>query len=229
MTVAQLLADPEIEIAINLTVPLAHAAVAQQVLAAGKHVYLEKPLAADFADAQALLPEAARRGLRVGCAPDTFLGAAHQACRAAIDAGRIGRPIGGAVAFAAQGLESWHPNPAFFFAPGGGPMHDMGPYYLTQLVNLLGPVARVCAMASIGNPTRTVSSQPLAGQMINVTVPTTVNGVLQFVSGVIEGLNNKAKVTIRKAYGYRTFRIAELSLYHVLGRLPEPKLTHRFF
>lgn len=183
MTVEQLLADPEIQIIINLTVPMAHAAVGQQALAAGKHVYLEKPLAADLADAQALLAEAARRGLRVGCAPDTFLGAGHQTCRAAIDAGRIGRPIAGAVAFASQGLESWHPNPAFFFAHGGGPMHDMGPYYLTQLVNLLGPVARVCAVASIGNPSRTVSSQPLAGQVIEVTVPTTVNGVLQFAGG----------------------------------------------
>ena len=128
MSVEQMLADPEIQIVINLTVPLAHAAVARQVLAAGKHVYLEKPLAADFADAQAMLADAAQRGLRLGCAPDTFLGAGHQACRAAIDAGRIGRPIGGAVAFLAQGLESWHPNPAFFFAHSGGPMHDMGPY-----------------------------------------------------------------------------------------------------
>ena len=144
LTVEQLLADPEISIVINLTVPQAHAAVAQQVLAAGKHVYLEKPLAADFNDAKAMLATAAAKGLRVGCAPDTFFGAAHQACRAAIDDGRIGTPIGGAVAVQGHGMEAWHPNPEFFFKPGGGPVHDMGPYYITQLVNLLGPVARVC-------------------------------------------------------------------------------------
>ena len=211
LTVEQLLADPEIQIVINLTVPMAHAAVGQQVLAAGKHVYLEKPLAADLADAQALLAEAARRGLRVGCAPDTFLGAGHQACRAAIDAGRIGAPIAGAVAFASQGLESWHPNPAFFFAHGGGPMHDMGPYYLTQLVNLLGPVARVCAVASIGNPSRTVSSQPLAGQVITVTVPTTVNGVLQFAGG--------ANLAITTSFDVWAHQRSHLEIYGTEGSL----------
>lgn len=211
MTVEQLLADPEIQIVINLTVPLAHAAVGLQVLAAGKHVYLEKPLAADFADAQAMLADADRRGLRVGCAPDTFLGAGHQACRAAIDAGRIGTPIGGAVTFLSQGLESWHPNPAFFFAHGGGPMHDMGPYYLTQLVNLLGPVSRVCAVASIGNPTRTVTSQPLAGQVIEVSVPTTVNGVMQFASG--------ANVSISTSFDVWAHQRPHIEIYGTDGSL----------
>ena len=211
MTVEQLLADPEIQIVINLTVPLAHAAVGLQALAAGKHVYLEKPLAADFADAQAMLADADRRGLRVGCAPDTFLGAGHQACRAAIDAGRIGTPIGGAVTFLSQGLESWHPNPAFFFAHGGGPMHDMGPYYLTQLVNLLGPVSRVCAVASIGNPTRTVTSQPLAGQVIEVSVPTTVNGVMQFASG--------ANVSISTSFDVWAHQRPHIEIYGTDGSL----------
>ncbi len=228
MRVEQLLADPEIEIVINLTVPLAHAAVGRQALAAGKHVYLEKPLAAALADAQALLADAAQRGLRVGCAPDTFFGAGHQACRAAIDAGRIGQPIAGAVAFAAQGLESWHPNPGFFFGPGGGPMHDMGPYYLTQLVNLLGPVARVCAVASIGNPTRTIRSQPLAGQVIEVTVPTTVNGVLQFANG--------ANLAITTSFDVWAHQRSHLEIYGTEGSLlgvnpnffgGEPKLAGR--
>ena len=211
MSVEQLLADPEIEIVINLTVPQAHATVAQQVLAAGKHVYLEKPLAADFGDAQALLATAAARGLRVACAPDTYFGAAHQACRGAIDSGRIGRPIGGAVAVLSHGMEAWHPNPAFFFQRGGGPIHDMGPYYVTQLVNLLGPVARVAACATIGNPQRTITSQPLAGQVITVAVPTTVNGTLQFANG--------ANVTMSASWDVWGHQRAPIEIYGTEGSL----------
>jgi predicted dehydrogenase len=178
-----LLADPDIQIVINLTVPLAHGPVSRQIITAGKHVYSEKPLAARFTEAQALMLAAAGRGVRVGCAPDTFLGAAHQACRRAIDAGRIGRPIAGAAAVLSHGMEHWHPNPEFFFRRGGGPIHDIGPYYVTQLVNLLGPVTRVIAQASIASATRTVTSEPRRGQVIEVEVPTTVNGVLSFASG----------------------------------------------
>jgi predicted dehydrogenase len=178
-----LLADPDIEIVINLTVPLAHGPVSRQIITAGKHVYSEKPLAARFTEAQALMLAAAGRGVRVGCAPDTFLGAAHQACRRAIDDGRIGRPIGGAAAVLSHGMEHWHPNPEFFFKRGGGPIHDIGPYYVTQLVNLLGPVIRVTAQASTASPTRTVTSAPRRGQVIEVEVPTTVNGVLSFANG----------------------------------------------
>jgi predicted dehydrogenase len=122
-----MLADPDIEIVINLTVPLAHGPVSRQIITAGKHVYSEKPLAARFSEGQALMLAAAGRGVRVGCAPDTFLGAAHQACRRAIDAGRIGRPIAGAAAVLSHGMEHWHPNPEFFFKRGGGPIHDIGP------------------------------------------------------------------------------------------------------
>jgi predicted dehydrogenase len=178
-----LLGDPEIEIVINLTVPMAHGPVSRQIITAGKHVYSEKPLAARFSEAQALMLAAAGRGVRVGCAPDTFLGAAHQACRRAVDAGRIGRPIAGAASVLSHGMEHWHPNPEFFFKRGGGPIHDIGPYYVTQLVNLLGPVARVAAQASTASPTRTVTSEPRQGQVIEVEVPTTVNGVLSFASG----------------------------------------------
>ena len=181
--VEELLADPDIEIVINLTVPLAHGPVSRQIITAGKHVYSEKPLAARFSEAQALMLAAAGRGVRVGCAPDTFLGAAHQACRRAIDGGRIGRPIAGAAAVLSHGMEHWHPNPEFFFKRGGGPIHDIGPYYVTQLVNLLGPVTRVTAQASTASPTRTVTSEPRRGQVIEVEVPTTVNGVLSFASG----------------------------------------------
>ena len=181
--VEALLADPDIEIVINLTVPLAHGPVSRQIITAGKHVYSEKPLAARFAEGQALMLAAAGEGVRVGCAPDTFLGAAHQACRRAIDAGRIGRPIAGAAAVLSHGMEHWHPNPEFFFKRGGGPIHDIGPYYVTQLVNLLGPITRVSAQASTASPTRTVTSEPRRGQVIEVEVPTTVNGVLSFASG----------------------------------------------
>jgi predicted dehydrogenase len=178
-----LLADPDIEIVINLTVPLAHGPVSRQIITAGKHVYSEKPLAARFTEGQALMLAAAGRGVRVGCAPDTFLGASHQACRRAIDGGRIGRPIAGAAAVLSHGMEDWHPNPEFFFKRGGGPIHDIGPYYVTQLVNLLGPVVRVTAQASTASPTRTVTSEPRRGQVIEVEVPTTVNGVMSFASG----------------------------------------------
>jgi len=178
-----LLADDEIEIVVNLTVPVAHGPVSRQIITAGKHVYSEKPLAVRFADGQALMQAAAGRDLRVGCAPDTFLGASHQACRRLIDAGRIGRPIAGAAVVASHGMEHWHPNPAFFFKRGGGPIHDVAPYYVTQLVNLLGPVVRVNAQASMGSPTRTVTSAPREGEVIEVEVPTTVNGVLSFASG----------------------------------------------
>ena len=178
-----LLVDPEIELVLNLTVPMAHAPVSLQIVDAGKHVYSEKPLAARHAEAQAFMLAAAAKGKRVGCAPDTFLGAAHQACRRAVDEGRVGLPVGGAASFVSHGMEHWHPNPEFFFKRGGGPMLDLGPYYVTQLVNLLGPVSRVTAEASAGSATRTVTSEPLKGQVIEVEVPTTVNGVMRFANG----------------------------------------------
>ena len=183
LTVDQLLADPDIQIIINLTVPLAHAPVSLQIIDAAKHVYSEKPLVTRHAEAEALMLAAAAKGVRVGCAPDTFLGAGHQACRRAIDAGRIGRPIAGTAFFATHGMEHWHPNPEFFFKRGGGPMLDIGPYYVTQLVNLFGPVTRVAAQTTMGSATRTVTSDPLKGSIIEVEVPTTINGVLSFANG----------------------------------------------
>ena len=182
-SVPALLADPDISLVVNLTVPLAHAAVSQQIIDAGKHVYSEKPLAARFADAAALMERASAKGLRVGSAPDTFMGASHQACRRAVDAGAIGQAVGGAAVIMSHGAESWHPNPEFFYKSGGGPVLDMGPYYVTQLVNLLGPVRRAVGLASIGNPMRTITSEPLKGTKIHVEVPTTVNGVLEFANG----------------------------------------------
>lgn len=184
MSVDRLLADEEIDIVINLTVPLAHAEVSHAIIAAGKHVYSEKPLAAVFADGQALMAAAETAGLRVGCAPDTFLGAGHQACRRAIDEGVIGEVVGGAATVLNHGMEHWHPNPTFFFKHGGGPVHDIGPYYITQLVNMIGPVSKVTSMASSAGPYRTVLSEgPMTGEKIEVEVPTSVNGVLSFANG----------------------------------------------
>lgn len=216
VTVDQLLSDPDIQIVLNLTIPLAHAPVSLQIVEAAKHVYSEKPLGSRHAEAEALMLAATAKGVRVGCAPDTFLGAGHQTCRRAIDAGRIGRPIAGSAFFATHGVEHWHPNPEFFFKRGGGPVLDMGPYYVTQLVNLLGPVVRVAAQATIGSATRTVSSEPLKGSIIQVEVPTTVNGVLSFANG--------ASVTITTSWDVWRHRRVPFELYGLEGSMlvPDP-------
>ena len=143
MSVEALLADPSIEIVVNLTVPSAHVDVGLQAVAAGKHVHSEKPLGITVAEAKKLIDAAKAKGVRIGCAPDTFLGGAHQTCRKLIDEGAIGQPIAGIAFFGTPGHERWHPNPGFYYLPGGGPVLDMGPYYITDLVNLLGPVRRV--------------------------------------------------------------------------------------
>jgi len=217
MSVAAMLADPEITLVVNLTVPLAHAAVSKQIVEAGKSVYSEKPLAARFADAAALMQLAQARGVRVGCAPDTFMGASHQACRRALDAGAIGSAVGGAAVIMGHGAESWHPNPEFFYKAGGGPVLDMGPYYVTQLVNLLGPVRRVAGLATIGNPTRTITSEPLKGTTIQVDVPTTVNGLLEFASGVNVSLSASWDV-------WKHNRTSPIEIYGTEGTLlcPDP-------
>ncbi|CAM2151086.1 Gfo/Idh/MocA family oxidoreductase [Pararobbsia alpina] len=216
LSVEALLADPEIEIVINLTVPAAHAPVCMQVLNAGKHVYLEKPLSAQLAAAREVIALADSKGLRVGCAPDTFFGASHQAARRAIDEGRIGQAVGGTVAVLSHGMEHWHPNPEFFFKPGGGPILDLGPYYITQLVNMLGPVARVSGITTIGNPVRVVTSEPLKGTKIEVEVPTTVNGLLEFASG--------ANVTLSASWDVWRHQRQPIEIYGTEGSLlvPDP-------
>ncbi len=188
VTIEALLADPGIEIVVNLTVPKAHVEVGHACLRAGKHVHSEKPLGIATAEARGLLTAAAERGLRIGCAPDTFLGGAHQTCRALIDEGAIGRPVGGSAFFLCPGHERWHPNPGFYYLEGGGPMLDMGPYYITDLVNLLGPVAEVSGMASRPRGERTVGTGPQQGRSIPVEVPTHVAGTLRFASGAVVSL-----------------------------------------
>jgi predicted dehydrogenase len=177
------LAIPEVEIVVNLTLPAVHAEVALTALRAGKHVYGEKPLALDAPSGRAVLAEAAQRGLRVGNAPDTFLGAGLQSARRAIEAGVIGEPVAATVALESMGPEGWHPNPEFFYADGAGPLFDMGPYYLTALVSLLGPVSSVAATARKARRTRVVGSGPKAGKEFPVDVPTHVTALLEFAAG----------------------------------------------
>ena len=182
--VEELLADPAIEVVVNLTVPKAHAAVGKAAIAAGKHVYSEKPLATSREEGRELLEAAEGAGLRVGCAPDTFLGGGLQTCRKLVDDGAIGDVIGVSAFFAKRGLESWHPNPEFFFKPGAGPLFDMGPYYLTALVSLAGPVRALSATAAVSFPERVVpDGMPLAGQRIEVETPTHIAALLEFESG----------------------------------------------
>jgi predicted dehydrogenase len=182
---AELIADPEIEIVVNLTNPQAHAEVSLHAVEAGKSVYNEKPLAVTREEGQALLDAAKGRGVRVGGAPDTFFGGGLQTCRKLIDDGWIGDPIGATAFMLCHGHESWHPNPDYYYQPGAGPMFDMGPYYLTALVTLMGPVKRVSGSARITFPERTITSQPLYGTTIAVNTPTHVAGTLEFASGAI--------------------------------------------
>jgi len=184
-SVDDLLADPAIDIIVNLTIPRAHVDVGLKTIAAGKHVYGEKPLGVTYAEGKKLVAAAKRAGLRVGSAPDTFLGGSHQQARAVIDSGRLGSVVGGTVFFACPGHEYWHPDPAFYYDVGGGPVLDMGPYYITQLVNLLGPVKAVQAMSLTPHRKRPIRSEPKKGQMMPVRVSTHVTGTLQFASGAL--------------------------------------------
>lgn len=182
-TVAELLADDEIEVVVNLTVPSVHVEVAQQALAAGKHVWNEKPFALDRDSGQRLLDAARDAGLRVATAPDTFLGAGIQTALRLIGEGGIGTPHGALTLMQSAGPESWHPNPAFLFDIGAGPLFDIGPYYLTALVQVFGPIARVHAVTSRARTERVIGSGPLAGQTFPVNVPTHVAALLEFESG----------------------------------------------
>jgi predicted dehydrogenase len=185
LTVDQLLAHPDIDLVINLTVPAAHVAVSLQILEAGKHVYLEKPLAIDLEGGRNILHIANQRGLRVGCAPDTFLGAGQQTCRKLIDDGAIGRIVAGTAFMLCRGHESWHPNPGFYYLKGGGPVFDMAPYYLTSLVNLLGPVKRVSAITGRSFSERTATCKERTGERLPVEVNTHASASFEFHSGAI--------------------------------------------
>lgn len=182
-TIDGLLTADDIDIIVNLTVPNAHFEVSRKILEAGKHVYSEKPFVLSVEEGKALAELAAAKGLRVGSAPDTFLGGAHQLARHLVDTNAVGKITSGTCFVQSPGMEMWHPNPDFFFQPGGGPILDLGPYYVSNLVQLLGPVKRVAAMSSSGSEERTITSEPRYGEKIKVETPTTIHAVLQFQSG----------------------------------------------
>jgi predicted dehydrogenase len=181
--VATVLDNPDVEIVVNLTIPAAHAEVASQVIAAGKHVWNEKPLALDRVSGQRLLSDAAAAGLRVGCAPDTFLGSGLQTACRLIEQGIIGTPLTALALLQLPGPEAWHPNPAFLYAAGAGPLFDLGPYYLTALVQVFGSIASVAALGSKARERRVIGSGPKAGEEFDVTVPSHVSTLAQFESG----------------------------------------------
>lgn len=184
-SVDQLLSDPAIDIVLNLTIPKAHYEVCMKALEAGKSVYVEKPLSISREDGKKILAKAKAKGLLVGCAPDTFLGGGLQTCRKLIDDGWIGEPVAATAFMMCHGHESWHPDPEFYYKIGGGPMFDMGPYYLTALVSLIGPVRRVTGSTRITFSERTITSKPKYGQVIKVDTPTHVAGILDFANGAV--------------------------------------------
>ena len=216
VTVGELLADPEIELVVNLTIPRAHVEVGLQVLESGKHVYSEKPFGVSFAEGKQLIQLAAEKRLRVGCAPDTFLGAGGQTARKAMDEGAIGRPIAGTAFMCGHGHESWHPNPAFYYDIGGGPMLDMGPYYVTALVNILGPVKRVAGVTTKGFTERLATSQAASGLRIPVKVTTHLTGVMEFVNGAV--------VTMIMSFDMWRHSLPCIELYGAEGsmKVPDP-------
>ncbi|WP_432164067.1 Gfo/Idh/MocA family protein [Streptomyces tendae] len=187
-SVADLVTREDIDAVLNLTVPAAHGDVALQALRAGKHVYGEKPLAAGRGEAEAVLAAARERGLRVGCAPDTVLGTGTQTARKAVDDGLVGRPVAATAFMTGAGHEKWHPDPEFYYQPGGGPLLDMGPYYLSALVHLLGPVVEVSGASSRPRARRTVGNGPRAGHSFPVDVDTHVTGTLRHAGGALSTL-----------------------------------------
>ena len=218
MTPDDMLAHSEIDVLVNLTVPAAHFRVSMDAISAGKHVYSEKPFVLSLKDGKALKKAADARGLRVSSAPDTFLGGAHQQVRDIVDRGLVGKITHGTTHVMGRGMEHWHPDPTFFFQPGGGPVLDMGPYYVSDLVHLLGPVARVTAFTGKGVTTRTVSTpnSPVLGKKIKVEVATTVHGVLEFHSGAI--------ITIGASWDTRGHGHHNIELYGTAGSVfvPDP-------
>jgi predicted dehydrogenase len=218
MSIEQMLADPSIALIVNLTIPRAHVEVGLRVLAAGKHVYSEKPLGISFAEGKTLLDAANKAGLRIGSAPDTFLGGAHQEARAVVDSGALGPIIGGTAFMQVPGHEAWHPDPAFYYDIGGGPVLDMGPYYITDLVNLLGPVARVSAMASRLRRERPVLSEPKKGEIMPVRVDTHVTGSLGFANGAV--------VQVAMSFDVAAHRHVPLELYGTEATLIVPDPNH---
>ncbi len=210
----ELLKREDVQIVVNLTIPRAHHSVCLAALQAGKHTLVEKPLSVTKAQGQELVDTASARGLRVGSAPDTFLGGGIQTCRKLIDDGWIGTPVAASAFMLGHGHETWHPDPEFYYKAGGGPMFDMGPYYLTALVNLMGPIRRVTGSTRITFPERTVTSKPKFGTKITVDVPTHIAGVLDFQNGAI--------ATLVTSFDVWSHRMPCIEIYGTEGSLSVP-------
>ena len=215
-TMDAMLSNPSIDVVVNLTIPDAHFPVSKQALEAGKHVYSEKPFVLSIEQGEELRRIADEKGLRVGSAPDTYLGGAHQYVRHLIDSGRIGKVMSGTAHVVGPGMEMWHPNPDFFFKPGGGPILDMGPYYVNNLVNLIGPVKRVVAMANKAKEERIISNGPRNGEKVPVIVSTNIHAILEFVSG--------AQVSLMASWDVWAHRHQNMELYGTEGAIfvPDP-------
>ncbi len=215
-TVDGLLAAPDIDVVVNLTIPAVHYDVTRQILMAGKHAYSEKPLVLTLPEGEALRDLAASKNLRIGSAPDTFLGGAHQLARATIDEGTVGNIIGGTCHVMSRGMEMWHPNPDFFYQPGAGPILDIGPYYVTNLIQLIGPIKTVASMATTTFPTRKITNGARDGEDIPVTTPTNIHALLEF--------HNGATVTLGASWDVWNHTHQNMELYGTNGSLyvPDP-------
>ena len=216
MSVEDLLAADDIDVVVNLTIPAVHYEVTRKILEAGKHAYTEKPIVLELAEGEELRRLAASKGLRVGSAPDTFLGGAHQQARQAIDDGQVGKIIGGTCHVMGHGMEKWHPNPDFFYQPGAGPVLDIGPYYVTNLIQLLGPVKSVAALATTTFASRTIGNGTREGEVIPVDTPTNIHALLEFANG--------AAITLGASWDVWAHRHANMELYGETGSLfvPDP-------
>ncbi len=215
-TVDELLRNPEIEIIVNLTIPKAHYEICDAALSAGKHVHVEKPLCLNREDGKKLIKKAKEKNLLIGSAPDTFLGAGIQTCRKLIDDGWIGEPVAATAFMLCHGHESWHPDPEFYYQHGGGPMFDMGPYYLTALINLIGPVKKVTGLTNITFPQRTITSEKKYGKVIDVEIPTHIAGLMEFCNGAIG--------TIITSFDVWASQLPRIEIYGSQGTLivPDP-------
>lgn len=213
-SVEELLAREDVEVVLNLTIPQAHVDVNLAAIESGKHAYCEKPFGLDTKGGLNVLSAAESQNVRVGCAPDTFLGGGHQTVRGLIDAGEVGTPLSGTAFMMGHGHESWHPAPDFYYQAGGGPLFDMGPYYITALVNSLGPIKRVAAITGRGFDQRTIGSQPKAGEIIDVEVDTHTSGVLEFENGAI--------VTVVMSFDVWSHTNHNIELHGALGSISVP-------